>query len=431
MALVAALWLTACGRSLLAQGYERYAIGDRTTKAWLAIAAGGAQQLWVATDGSLIAWNLGDQGNDGFDRDDTMSEGMWAERTGLHRQNVAWIDPLTHAAIGKARGWPVSRRPWPAPYVSTQNAKRYVLHRPGQAAVTLAEPGGDWAFTGGFEVEDGVGVLVLRKVDYRDAAQATEALFVRFRFADGAILATNRFVVGRLTPQKFRAPLATLTADRRRILLAWTFDDRPAGEVIAVDTGSLAIAWRREVEAVDRRGYMPIDQPAILLANGGSQNLTTVFVGEDKYARGLQPNSLYTLDANGEIVFQHHHLVTAPEPYGTYTSIRALFVTGDTTVTVVNEVNSRDFERSSAQLVHVDMLTGAQAPRRWRPPGSVHRRARVDERLGLGRPAPGLLGRALGSRRRHARPRPGPAPAAPGQGPRSAVNHIDRHPRRC
>lgn len=77
-------------------------------------------------------------------------------------------------------------------------------------------------------------------------------------------------------------------------------------------------------------------------------------------ARGLDPIALYVLDDAERVIAQ-------PRGRAELSRLRRVFITGDTTATVVDEVNTRDIENGSADLVDVDLVTGAVTRRRELP----------------------------------------------------------------
>lgn len=341
--LLVALWLTSCGREAPPpDGHERYALAP---KVWMVPAAHGAHKLLVASDGSVIA---------------------------LRGRTTSWIDPQTNAIIGKVDGRPISLRPWPTKYLSILDQEtRFVLSAPGgvdDVPIAVPEvPGWNTKFVAALEVRGDACVLVLAHSEKNESNNLRErrVTLVRFRLADGSVTATRQLELpGVLSPSDPYTFVDQVVVDSAglRVLLAAGSDDGPTGELLAVDSGSLEVAWRHQLTAVDRDGLRPRVLPGILLA--GSADRVVAYVGELKIERGLEPNSLYVLDGDGRELRSFHNLSSTSHLDG---PIRRIDLVSDDLLAVHGETNSRDFPRSNMTLSNVDLTTG-QARKWYQPP---------------------------------------------------------------
>lgn len=345
--LMAALSLTSCRRGEpLLYGPEHFALAKNV---WMIPAARGAHELRVAVDGSIIA-------------------GRGAR--------TSWVDPNTNLILAEVSGVAISNRPWPTKYLSirghvvtkevdglTRTANidtDFILRSPRETddapiAVPVA-PELSPQFVAAFEVPGDAAVLVVKYVEVGDESSERLA-FVRFRLVDGVVTATRTLdLPGVLSPHDpyTYIPQAVLDASGRKILVASGSKDSPKGNVFALDTASLEVAWRHETPAIDEPGYAPSYKPGILLA--GNDRYVVAYVGKLKVERGVDPNSLYVLDAaTGNEVRSFHHLVKRSHLHG---AIRRFDLIDDDTLTVHAETNSRDFPRDTMSLVNVNLNTG-------------------------------------------------------------------------
>lgn len=310
------------------------------------VSAAGATRMRQAADGTVIA------------EIDVGADSLLPPVT-------KWLRSDEERELGAVQGWPLTTRPWPAPYLAEGDEEfTYRVVDPSRAApVELTPPSGIWRVKATLEDPRGASSFVVLERPEPGTWRADTDRQVRLWIAklDPAswqtVKAHEVLLDGRTVARHLNTPAGrgiSLSGDGNLLYVGVErFGDNTI-KVMAFSTSTLEPVWDQRLTV---SGEPTANDVSLELVVGTERDRLIVVAGRNMQ-NGVAPSALFVLDQSGKVLLDH-----ATTPLEQQDRTTGLLVVGENEVVAHCAIAADNDEHGTLRLRSFNLATGATAAR--------------------------------------------------------------------